>query len=97
MTARRQVRALDVTRRLTVGAMLASTLAVGGIGVHLASSYLNRTTTSATSATAGTAGATLDDEGHGSDDNGGNASSGFGSVLGLSGTTAPSQSGTHGS
>lgn len=102
MNTRRPVRALDLTRRLTAGTMLASTLVVGGLGVHLASSYLDKTTNATISASSGTGGTTHDDEGSGSDDSGGQTSggqtsNGFGSVLGLSGTTAPSQSGTHGS
>ena len=39
MSTRRTNRALSTTRRWTAGALLASTLAVGGIGLHLADAY----------------------------------------------------------
>ncbi len=39
MTTRRTNQALSTTRRWTAGALLASTLAVGGLGLHLADAY----------------------------------------------------------
>ena len=39
MTSRHSNRALSTTRRWTAGVLLASTLAVGGLGLHLADSY----------------------------------------------------------
>ena len=39
MTSRPSNRALSTTRRWTAGVLLASTLAVGGLGLHLADSY----------------------------------------------------------
>src|SRR4051794_28299709 len=39
MTTRRKNRAISTTRRWTAGALLASTLAVGGLGLHLADAY----------------------------------------------------------
>lgn len=39
MTARRTNPALRATRRWTAGALLTATMAVGGLGLHLADSY----------------------------------------------------------
>lgn len=98
MTTPRPNRALETTRRWTAGAMLASTLAAGGIGAHLAWAYASTGTSSTAAGTRGDdQGTSRDDQGDGSGDSFGQSSGGFGSVLGLTGSSGPSQSGTHGS
>ncbi len=52
MTTRRTNRAISTTRRWTAGALLASTLAVGGLGLHLADAYAATPSTTAPTATA---------------------------------------------
>ena len=46
MTSRRTNRALSTTRRWTAGVLLATTLAAGGLGLHLADAYASTSTTS---------------------------------------------------
>ena len=64
MTTRHSNRALSTTRRWTAGVLLASTLAVGGLGLHLADSYAATSSSTVVAAgstaptTTGTTGAT---------------------------------------
>lgn len=53
MTTRRSNPALTATRRWTAGVLLATTLAAGGLGVHLADAYANQSSTVAVSTTSG--------------------------------------------
>ena len=53
MTTRRTNRAMTATRRWTAGVLLATTLAVGGLGVHLADTYASQPGTVAVSMTSG--------------------------------------------
>ena len=72
MTSRRTNRALSTTRRWTAGVLLATTLAAGGLGLHLADAYASTgTTTSASAATSTTSDTTSSTS---------STSSGFGST-----------------
>ncbi|MEO7754333.1 MAG: hypothetical protein ABIS35_13055 [Terracoccus sp.] len=95
-------RALHRARLWTAGLLTASTLLVGGLGVHLAE---NRTVVSAQSSTTGTTSVTSvtsDDDGSDDstvDDSGSNGTAanqpgGFGNVPPLQGSNAQSQSNT---
>jgi len=53
MTRRPTNRAMTTTRRWTAGVLLATTLAVGGLGVHHADAYASQSGTVAVSTTSG--------------------------------------------
>lgn len=83
MTTRRTNRALSATRRWTAGALLASTLAVGGLGLHLADAYAtvqSGTVVAATTSTPSTPSSTTTSSSSGS-------TSALGSSSSTSGTT----------
>lgn len=91
MTTRRSNRALSTTRRWTAGVLLATTLAAGGLGLHLADAYAsNQSATVAASSTTGS-GTTS------SSDTSSSTSSGFGSTGSVSSSSNNASTTTKGS